>query len=193
MSTEVLTQTLTAGQKAIFGAGTIFLITQATGPVSIVARSLGNSNKNRVFANVPAGMKFTADTPDDGFDLLEVTSASNQTITIAVGNDDVEFSNSVTVTGGVLTQETPKQAVADTASKLTALGQHTLFAANGARRAITISSDPLNQETIFFRTTGGANDIGFVQPGQSVEFDGVYGIDYRAPAGGGTLYILEES
>jgi hypothetical protein len=193
MSTEVLSQNLTAGQKAMFGAGTQFVIVSATTAVTIIARTLGSSNKNRTFTGVPAGFKFTSDTPDDGFDLLEVTSPVNQAFSISVGNDDVEFSNAVTVTGGVTTQEAPKTSVADQAPVVTIAGQHALFAGNGGRRAITISADPANPNTVYFRTAAGGNDLAFVQPGQSVEFDGTYAIDYRDPTGGNTLYRFEES
>jgi hypothetical protein len=195
MSTEILSQTVGAGGKATFGAGSVFVLGSIAGPVSVVARKLGSSNKNRTFANVPAGFKFTADSPDDGFDLLEVTSPSAQTISIAVGTDDVEFSNAVTVTGNVSTQDLPASTLADTAPKACGNGAQTaVVPVNGARRRVLLTVDPAATGNVFFRAAGGANNVVIGQPGMSYSFNGTYGIDCRNDTGAAVnIYIAEES
>lgn len=193
MSTEVLTQSLSAGVKATFGSGSMFVITTATFPVNIVARSIGSSSKNRTFTNVPAGFKFTADDPSDGFDTLEITSANAQVFSIAVGTDDVEFSNAVTVTGGVLTTEVPASTLTDNAPVLTTASVTALFPVNAARRRMTIFADPANAGTVYLRVHGAARRHGFVQPGMTLEMDGTYAVDYDDAVGGNNLYLFEES
>ena len=196
MSTEILTQALGAGGSATFGAGSVFLLTAAPGgPVSIIARSIGNSNKNRTFTNVPAGFKFTADSPDDGFDTLIVTSASAQTIQIAVGTDDVDFSQSVTVANTVNTEELPTGALTDQApvSAVNAAQTH-IVPANAARRMVTLSVDPGAAAPVFFRSVNGANNLLVGQPGMSYTFRGTYGVDVRNDTGAAVnIYIAEES
>jgi hypothetical protein len=190
---------LAAGVKAIFGSGTAFVIVNAVGPVTVVARSIGSSNKNRTFAGVPAGFKFTADDPSDGFDTLEVTSATNQAFTIAVGDDDVEFSNAVTVTGGVVTQEVPKSTLADNAPvNCPTAAQTAVVPANGARRSVMLTVDPTfapaNPNALSFRKTGGVNTLIPIVIGLSYTFDATYGIDLRNDSGSAcNVFILEES
>jgi hypothetical protein len=193
MSTEVLTQNLTAGVKATFGSGKVFLIASATGPVNIVATQIGNSNKTRRFTGVPSGFKFTADNDADGFSTLEVTSPTTQAFTIAVGDDDIAFSNAVTVSGLVATQDTPATVVAGS-TKVTAAATASLFAANASRRRITITWDPTTaaNTVIYLRVAGGAR-FGAIQPGQSVQINGTYAVDYEAAAAGDNLLIAEET
>jgi hypothetical protein len=197
MSTEVLTQALTAGVTAKFGAGTMFLVIAApSANLNIVARQIGNSNKNRTFTGAPAGFKFTADGPADGFDTLEVTSSSNQTVQIAVGNDDVSYSNSVTVANTVTTQSNPAGTLSDISPVVTAAAtQAAIVAANSSRRRVTIFSDPRNVGDTFIkiRKTTGTKDIALLIPGTYLTFEGTYGIDYNAVGGGDTIYICEES
>lgn len=195
MSTETLSQQLAAGQTAQFGAGTNFLVLTSSAPLSIQAIQLGNSNKNREFSGVLQGFSFKADSADDGFDLLEVTSATAQSITLVVGNDDVAYPSTVTVAGEVQSLQVPAASVTDQAAQVTAAGQAALFPQNVARRRITVFSDPANNKNaaVYFRAAGKANNLGFIVPGQSVEFDGTYAVDYDAAAAGDTLYLLEES
>lgn len=196
MSTEVLTQTVGAGGKAIFGSGSQFLIVAAASSVTVVAKSIGNSNKNRTFANVPAGFKFTADSQDDGFDTLEVTSAAAQTITLSVGTDDVTYSNSVTVTGTTTTSELPASTLSNTAPVACPnAAQTAVVPANGARRRVSLTVDPLFAGGIVFaRSTGGTQNLVPMQAGLSYPFAGTYGVDVRNDAGSAvTIYIAEES
>lgn len=197
MSTEILTQALTAGQKATFGAGSIFLITSLDQGVAVnlVARQIGNSNKNRTFTGVPAGFKFTADSPEDGFDTLEVTSPSNQNIQIAIGTDDVSFSQSVTVSGNVSTKEIPASTLADTPAVAAGNAAQThVVPVNAARRSVTLSVDPAAASPVFFRSLNGANNLVIGQPGMSYRFAGTYAVDVRNDTGAAVnIYIAEES
>jgi hypothetical protein len=198
MSTEVLSQTLGAGGKATFGSGTQFLVVTAANPISIVARSIGNSNKNRVFTNIPAGFKFTADDALGGFDTLEVTSASAQVVTLAVGTDDVSYSNNVTISGTATTSELPAAVLANTAPVAAANAAQTVIVpANGARRRVTLTIDPASTAvpgTIFFRSAGGTQNLIPGQPGLSYPFAGTYGVDFRNDSGAAVnVYIAEES
>jgi hypothetical protein len=196
MSTEVLSQTLGAGGKATFGSGTQFLIVQAANPVTIVARSIGNSNKGRVFTNVPAGFKFTADDVLGGFDTLELTSATAQTVILAVGTDDVSYSNNVTISGTAQTTEVPASALTDAAPVACPTGALTpVVPANGARKRVSLSVDPnFAAGLVFARVAGGANNLVPMQAGLTYPFAGTYGVSVRNDTGTTvTIYIAEES
>jgi len=198
MSTEVLTQSIGAGATVEFGSGTQFLVVAASSPISIKAVSLGSANKNRVFTGIPAGFKFTADSPDDGFDLLYVTSAAAQNVTLAVGTDDVTYSNSVTVSGNVSTEELPSAALTDQAPVACPnAAQTNVVPVNTGRRRLLLTIDPTNTAapgTLFFRAAGGANDLVPAQPGMSYPFNGTYGVDLRNASGAAVnVYRSEES
>ena len=198
MSTEVLTQTIGAGATVQFGAGTQFLVVSATGPISIKAVTLGSSNKNRVFSGIPAGFKFTSDSPDDGFDLLYVTSASAQNVTLAVGTDDVTYSNSVTVSGNVSTEELAAAALTDAAPVPCPSGALTaVVPVNASRRRLLLTIDPASGAavgTLFWRAAGGLNNLTPAQPGMSYPFNGTYGVSLENTSGASvTVYIQEES
>jgi hypothetical protein len=196
MSTEVLSQSIQAGGTAIFGSGTQFLIVTAVNPVTVVAKSIGNSNKNRTFTNVPAGFKFTADSEDDGFDVLIVSSATTQTISLAVGTDDVTYSNSVTVTGSVATVETPMQALSDLAPvSAVATAVTPVVPVNATRRVVTLTVDPLySGGLVYAQKAGGAQDLLPMQAGIAYKFSGTYGVSVHNPnATAANVYIVEES
>jgi len=198
MSTEVLTQAIGAGATVQFGAGTQFLVVAAASAISIKAVSLGSSNKNRVFTGIPAGFKFTADTPDDGFDLLYVTSAAAQNVTLAVGTDDVTYSNSVTVSGNVSTEELAASALTDAAPVACPTGALTpVVPVNASRRRLLLTIDPTSVAapgTLFWRAAGGANNLTPAQPGMSYPFNGTYGVSLENTSGASVnVYIQEES
>ena len=198
MSTEVLTQALTAGQPATFGRGSMVLITSLTSPVTVVASQIGNSNKKRVFSNVTGGFKFQADSPDDGFDTLTVTSAASQNISIAIGDDDVDFANAVTVSNVVATQDSPAATLTDAAPVTIANGtQGAVVPVNASRRRVLLTIDPNNAAalgSLFFRKAGGAQNLLPVTAGQSYGFNGTYGIDLNNTSGVPcTVYVCEES
>lgn len=200
MSTEVLTQQVGAGQTVTFGSGSQFLVVAAGANINVIARTLGSSNKNRTFTGIPAGFKFTADTPDDGFDLLFVTNPSGTpiSVTLSVGSDDVTYSNSVTVQGTVATAELAAGTLTDQAPVACATGAQTaVVAANVNRRRLLLTIDPTSAAapgTLFFRSTAGANNLVPAQPGMSYPFNGTYGVDLRNDSGAAVnVYRSEES
>lgn len=197
MTSEVLTQAVTGGTTATFGAGRVFNILQASNPVTITLETKsvkGGQTSVRKFTNIPAGSKFTLRPGEEPWTFLRLLSSVNQSVTLFVGDDDMTFSNAVTVTGVAVVSINPSATVTDTPAINTTTGQHALFAANASRKRITVFADPTNTATVFVRTSGGANDIGFVQAGTYEEFDTLVALDYRDPsAGGQKLYLFEES
>lgn len=197
MTSEVLVQAVGAGATVTFGRGRVFNILQAASPVSITLETKstkGGQTQVRKFSNIPAGSKFTLRPGDEDWTFMRLTSALGQTVTVFVGDDDMTFSNAVTVTGIAVVAITPSSTVADTtAISPTVVGQHTLFAANAARKRVTVYADPANTNTIYFRVPAGVNDIAFVQPGTYEEFDTATGLDYRDATGANKLYIFDES
>ncbi|MGH9483753.1 MAG: hypothetical protein ACRD1F_01745 [Terriglobales bacterium] len=196
MSTEVLTQALNAGVPVQFGAGTMFLLTAASAAVSISAQSVGNSNKNRKFTNVTAGFKFKADSPSDGFDTLTVLSASNQNISIAVGDDDIDFANAVTVGNVVSVVQAPAGTLIDNpAVAVPNAAQTTVAPVNAVRKSITVSfvsNAAIGAATVFVRARGGANNLQEVQAGLTYKFTATYGIDIRNDSGGALSALICE-
>lgn len=197
MTSEVLTQSVTAGNVATFGRGRVFNILQASSPVNITLETKstkGGQTQVRKFTNIPAGSKFSLRVGEEDWTFLRLTSSVNQSVTLFVGDDDMTFSNAVTVTGVAVVSINPSSTVADTASISTTTGQHSLFAANATRKRVTVYADPTNTATVFLRIAGGGNDIGFIQAGTYEEFETLVGYDYRDPsAGGQKLYITDES
>lgn len=194
MSTETLTQQLVANQPASFGAGTQFLIVTATAALTVVALQQGNSNSRRVFTGVLPGFRFKAPA-GDGFDTLQITSATGQTITIAVGDDDVSYSSGVTIENTPSIVELPAVGLTDTAPVSVASGATTnIVPANTTRRRVTLTPDPAAGGTVYARVKGGANDLVPLAPGQSYEFKGTYGLDVRNPtAAAVNVYVAEET
>lgn len=195
MSTETLTQAIAAGGTVIFGSGSQFLVMGATGPITIVAQTLGSSSSNRKFTNVTEGFRFKAKGAKDAFTTLTVTSTTAQDITIAVGDDDVEFSSAVSITNIPQVQDEPAAALTDTAPVPVAAGaQDHVIAQNLGRRRVTLTADPAAAGVVYVRAYGGANDLVPLSPGESYEFRGAYGLDVRNPqASAVNVYVAEET
>jgi hypothetical protein len=193
VTTEVLSQQLTANVQVTFGQGTVWYLKSASGPITVIAERIGTGATIRKFINVSAGFKFVAD--DDGWTYLRVTSPTTQTIELIIGDDDVEVSNAVTIAGNVTTLDLPATTISTPGAKVTAVtAGAALVAVNAGRRRVTIESDPLNvnNQVVYIRVAGGAR-IGSVVPGTSKQFSGTYALDYEAAAAGDTLYISEEA
>lgn len=192
MTTETLSQTIGAGGTVQFGSGTNFLILASSSAVNIVAIRLGSAASRIILNGALQGFQFQSE-DGGGFDLLEVTSAAAQSVTFVVGDDDVSYPSTVNIAGNVNSQSVPASAVSNLAPVVTAVGQAALFPQNVLRRRITVFSDPANVgAVIFFRGSGLGNNLGFVTPGQSIEFDATYAIDYDATIANDKLYLLEE-
>ena len=197
MTTEVLSQSLQAGVMATFGAGRVFYVKTASAALQIIAERIGTNASIRKFVNISAGMKFKAEV-GDGWTYLRVTSAVNQSVELIIGDDDVEVSNAVSVTGTAVVQDAPCTAMTDTATvtcnnaALTAV-----VPVNTSRRRVTLTVDPAFAPAsgfVYARVAAGANNLMPLQPGVSVEFRGTYAISVRNDTGtAATVYVLEET
>lgn len=193
MTTEVLQQTLQAGAPGYFGQGRIFYIkTSANGGLTIRARKSGQGSTNvRSFLNIAAGMKFKADV-GDGWDILEVTSATTQLVELIVGDDDVEVSSAVTVNGSVTVADILPTSFTNTAPVVLAPAVAIqLIAANIARKKVTFFADPAAADPVFFRGLIGGNNLGFVQGGMGYGFANT-GAIFGICASATTIYVMEE-
>lgn len=186
MTTEVISQVLSAGVQATFGQGRVWYLKTLTGPVSIVAEKKGTGASIRRFTNVGAGFKFTA--PEGaGWDYLRVTSATTQTIEIVVGDDDIEVANAVSITGTASVQIAPASTLVDTAQVSCANAALTqVVPVNASRRRVGLSfssAAAIAAGTVFFRAAGGANNLIEAQPGLVYTFEGTYAISVRNDSG----------
>lgn len=197
MSSEVLTYTLTPGSTTVAGQGRIFNVLSApAGPISIVAdtRSVkGGQSPQRIFTNIPAGSKFTAK-DGENWTYLRITSAFAQTITIFVGDEDLQFNNAVTVTGTAVVAVLPSGVINDTADTAQPFGTQTVIAANPSRRRITIGNRETSAATVRVSGSGGAGKGIVLQPGVFAEFDTQASLTVRNDnaAGAATWYAFEE-
>lgn len=198
MTTEVLPLTLAAGQAATFGSGRIWYLKTAIAPVTISCEKRGGTGTTQVrkFSNVGPGFKFKAEI-GDGWTYLRLTNgATPQNIEIIIGDDDVEVSNAVSVTGAVTTLISPATAITTSvADNALATASAMVIPANLSRRRITIGSLSTNTGSVRVQSTGaGANKGLELQPGLFVEFDGTYAIDVRNDSGAvQNIYLFEES
>lgn len=196
MTTEVISQTLTAGQQATFGQGRVWYLKTLTGPVSIVAEKKGTGANVRRFTNVGAGFKFTAPV-GEGWDYLRVTSASTQAIEIVIGDDDIEVANAVSITGTAAVQIAPASALTNAAPVACAnAAQTAVVAVNATRRRVGLSilSTVATAAAVFVRSAGGTQNLCELQPGILYTFEGTYGLDVRNDSGASVnVMVLEES
>lgn len=196
MSSEVLTQALVAGQTATFPRGRIFNILSSSAPLTVIAdrRAVqGGQTQRRIFTNIPAGTKFTADRGDE-WTYLQVTSGVNQNVSIFVGDEELAFNQAVSITGTANVQVLPSVAVADVADTAQASGTQTNIAANPARRRITIGCPIASANPVRVSGSGGAGKGIQIQPGTFVEFDTTAALFVRNDtAGAATWYSFEET
>ena len=194
MTTEVISQALTAGQQATFGQGRVWYLKAATAPLSIVAETSRSGANIRKFINVSAGFKFTA--PEgEGWTYLRVLSGVNQNIEIIIGDDDVEVSNAVSVTGGVTIQEIPSAGLtASVADVAVPTATASAIPANASRRRITVGALSSNTGSLRIQSTGAGASRGLeLQPGTFVELKTAAAFDVRNDSGATqSYYVLEE-
>lgn len=208
MTTEVITQALAAGVQATYGQGRIWYLKTASSPINLRAESAGTGAVVRNFNNIAAGAKFVAD-PGDGWTYLRVTSQLAQTIEIVVGDDDVSFSNAVSIVGtppvsiasgvgaggSVVVLERPGASLAAPADVVLATATALSIAANGARQRITIGSLSTNTGNVRVQPTGAGAGKGLeLQPGTYVGVPTTAAIDVRNDSGANqTIWQLEET
>jgi hypothetical protein len=200
MSGDVLTQAISAGGTATFGRGRVFNVLAAPGgPISIVVDRRaweGGQTQHQVFNNVPPGTKFTAAAGQD-WTYLRVTSAVAQTITMWVGDEDLQFNNAVTLTGTAIVAINPSSAITTTGAVTTvANAAASTIAANPARRRITVAAAVLNTGAIYAQSVAAGIPLGGIPiaPGTFVEFDTTSAIDIRNDTGANQKFsVFEES
>jgi hypothetical protein len=194
VTTEVISQALSAGVQATFGQGRVWYIKAATSPLTIVAEQSRSGANVRRFINVGAGFKFSA-AENDGWTYLRVTSAVSQVIEIIIGDDDVEVSNAVSVTGAVASVEVPASAFSLVNLLTIATANHSDIAANPTRRRITFSNMSTSGGSVMIRDTGGVGNAGIeLQPGTSFTLKNTVAIRLRNNSGASAdIGVLEES
>lgn len=196
MTTEVRQQTLAANVPGYFGQGRIWYLKSATGPVSIVCQKHGQGSTNvRDFINVAAGFKFKAEI-GDGWDILRITSATDQIVEIVVGDDDIEVANAVTVNGSVVTEIEPSSTISTPADVAVAGGGNSVIAANLSRKRIRVGSLSTNAPAISnLRVSDSANPRGLeLQPGTWEPFETTAALTIFNPdANPQTYWIFEET
>lgn len=199
MSSEVLTFTIGPGQTGVGGQGRIWnLLNAPGGPVTLQADTRsqkGGQSPQRIFKNVPPGSKFTAE-KGEHWTYLRMDSAVLQTITIFIGDEDLQFNNAVTVTGLATVAVFPSSVITDTAAvALPNAATTQIVAANPTRRRVTICNPSTALGSFFIRPTlAGANNLLEVQPGTFTEFDTTAAIFGRNDSGGAlSALVLEET
>lgn len=184
-----------SGQKRLPNGNFFFLIA-STAAVNV---NLTKGGSNEIFQNAIGGLQVKR---VRGWDYAYIVGAPGATIQYMYGigafrEDDTTLQQQIaTVAGTVQTVIAPAVTLSDLTPIVTAAAtQAAVVPQNLLRRAFTLFSDPRNvgDTFIFLRKTGGTKDIGILQPGTTLTFTGTYGLDYRAVAGGDTIYIAEES
>lgn len=196
MASEVLTFTIGPGQTGVGGQGRIWnLLAAPGGPVTLQAdtRSIkGGQSPQRIFKSIPAGSKFTAE-KGEHWTYLRMDSAVLQTITIFIGDEDLQFNNAVTVTGLAQVAVFPSSVINDTADTVQAPATQTVIGANPARRRITIGNRETAAGPVRVSGSGGANKGVVIQAGTFSEFDTTASLTVRADtAAAGLWYAFEE-
>jgi hypothetical protein len=200
VSSEVLQFSPGPGATAVGGQGRIWnLLSAPGGPVTITAdtRSIhGGQSPQRVFKSIPPGSKFTA-AAGERWTYLRIDSVVLQTITIFIGDEDLQFNNAVTVTGLATVAVFPSSVITPTGAPVTfATASASTIAANPARRRITICPALANSGTLYAQSVGAAQaNAGIpLQAGTFTEFDTTAAIDVRNDTGANQTYsVFEES
>jgi hypothetical protein len=195
MSAEVISQTLAAGVPAYFGQGSLFYYKSGTAALTVTARKSGvGSSTPRRFSNISPGAKIRA-ADGIGWDVLEVVSASGQSVEFVVGDDDFEQANAVSIVGGVATTAAPTSAINDTPTVvINAVSQNQLVPVNLARKRVTFCNDSGGVSSVYLRAGGSANNLYELQPGTSFTMMTTARVDaYNYGAMNIGIFVLEET
>lgn len=172
MTTELFTYTFDGSgtdQKTTPG-GKFFYVVQATAALTI--RADGPPKSINKFIGIGAGLKFGPISDDQAWRYLRITSAAAQTVTIIVGDDDIDIANAVTISGLVQTVVTPSTGMASVADVAVAATTQAPIAANAARKSITIGNISTNLASFRIAEAGAAaaNRGDELQPGQFITY-----------------------
>jgi len=196
MTTEVISQQLTAGVQSTFGQGRIWYFKTGSGPLTVIAERIGTGASIERFINVSPGFKFTA--PDgQAWTYLRVTSATTQSIELIIGDNDVEVSNAVTIAGVA--------SVSDSANAVTNMdvipgagGAQVLLASNQNRRRAIIGVQNVAGAVAQVTFKAAGNNYGtrtmFVAANgfQEITFNAKYGISVTTAPATVNYYVHEE-
>lgn len=135
-----------------------------------------------------------------GWTTAQLYGIPGQTISYVYGDEVVApqditdiLSQIASISGSVVTQINPSASVSAIAPLVTAVSANAaLFTSNGARRRITVWSDPNNPGVVYFVEPGSGDKIGFIQAGTFIEFDTTAALNYADTTGGNTLYFMQE-
>jgi hypothetical protein len=198
MTSEVLLQAVGAGGTVTFGRGRIFNLLQAASPVTIVLEgksTSGGQTAVRKFVNIPAGSKFTAKAGEE-WTFLRLTSALAQNVTLFVGDDDMTFSNAVTVTGVAVVAVTPSTTINSPVASVLAgnATDGTGVPGNPARKRVTVYNLAASAGSIRVSDTGVTGRGIEISAGTYAEFDTTAALGIRCDtASGATWGYFEES
>ena len=195
MSVERRQDTIPATGRVEAMRGNVVLLLTST--VAINMR-LQIDGKTENFDGVTGGIYIKRVKP---FETLSFTGAAGGVITYFIGSEDVDTDETdirlqvASLTGVSLTQESPAADVVDRAQTTCFTGTTTLFAANLARRRISVITFDYvgGLGNVTFKRIGGANLLLPVQTGVLYQFDGTYGLAVvNSLAGSQTFFIFEE-
>jgi hypothetical protein len=194
MSVERRSEVIPASGRVEVGRGNLFILYSATAAVNLRLEARGTSEG---FDNITGGVRVQRIQP---WDFAIIIGAAGTTVVYIVGHENINedladvFLQVATIAGTVAVATSPASTITDSADVNAAdAAQSLLFAANLLRRRITVHVDSANLGSAYFRTIGGANNIGEAQPGVTYSFEGTYGLDIRNDTGGvANFYIFEE-
>lgn len=197
MTSEVLSQAVGAGATITFGQGRIFNLLQAASPVTIVLETKNSSKPGqtriRKFVNIPAGSKFTAKENEE-WTFLKLTSAAAQNVTLFVGDDDMTFSNAVTVTGVAVVSVTPATTINSPVASI--LAGNTLDATgvpvNLARKWVTVYNLQASLGPIRVSDSGATGRGEEVAPGTSKQWNNTSALAVRCDTANGATWGYSE-
>lgn len=170
MTTEVITQALTAGQKAFLGQGFTWYLKTAPTAIDITLVKKGTGASVRKFISIPAGFKYRADRVlgNQGWDIMEIVSSVNQTIEMVLSDDDIDASNAITIIGTVNVQTAPFSTSINSAAQAVIAAGNKVSIPAGTRKKLEISNLSSSASSVFVQTPGAGTTKGIeVQPGMS--------------------------
>jgi hypothetical protein len=172
VTTESVTIAMTANTEFTLGQGRIFTYVSGTQPVTITLQSLGTAARVRRLVNMLPGIKYRSE-DDRGFATATVVTATAQTATFIVGDDDVETVGSVSVIGSASVSVIPATAISTPVRIAVPSGaQGLIIAANLLRKWVTLQVPSTDTVPVHVGATGEVSATrGFeITPGLAYEF-----------------------
>lgn len=197
MTTDVITQVVTAGATVTFGRGRFFALLAATSPVTVTfedRRVGGSQTQRRVLNNVGAGTKMYVN-PGEEWTYVRVFSAAANTITVGVSDDNIEFTSAVSIVNVPTVIVQASSIVSTIAPAAIAATTLAVIAQNLARKRITVAAASANSLPIYIQQAAGngATTAGIPVPaGTSYTLNTTSSIGLWNPAGVSANYSTFE-